>query len=291
VETGSKPEVALIGTGTPSLPCVPELCQAGIAKRSAAMSALIPVRLRHMPLLGALRGTGLRRKMRRWFSTAPPPGRIDFGDLRRTRPIDRDFGYTRGSPIDRYYIEGFLARHARDVRGRVLEIGNDAYTRRFGGPAVTQRDVLDVLAANPAATIVADLAQADEVPSDAFDALIITQTLQYVFDIRAAIATLHRILRPGGTVLATVPGITPIYHAERAKTWYWSLTQVSAKRLFEAQFPATHVEVETFGNVLAATCFLQGLAAEDLTAEELDRQDPAIQLLITARAVKPEPAR
>jgi SAM-dependent methyltransferase len=259
------------------------------------MIALIPVplrrRLRHMPLLGPLRATGVRRRWRRWFSTAPPPGRIDFGDLRRTRPIGRDFGHSRGLPIDRYYIEAFLARHAGDVRGRVLEIGSDTYTRRFGGALVARRDVLDVVAANPAATIVADLAQADEVPSDAFDALIITQTLQYVFDIRAAIANLHRILRPGGTLLATVPGITPIYDAELAETWYWSFTHASAKRLFEAQFPSTHLEVETFGNVLSATCFLQGLAVEDLSEEELDRQDPAIQLLITVRAVKPEARR
>lgn len=254
------------------------------------MSALIPVRLRHMPLLGALRGTGLRRRLRRWFSTAPPPGRIDFGDLRRTRRIDRDFGESRGLPIDRYYIEAFLARHARAVRGRVLEIGNDAYTRRFGGAAVAQRDVLDATAGNPAATLIADLAQADEVPSEAFDALIITQTLQYVFDIRAAIATLYRLLRPGGTLLATVPGITPIDDAELA-AWYWSFTQASAQRLFEEQFLSTHLEVKTFGNALSATCFLQGLASEELSEEELDRQDPAIQLLITVRAVKPEATR
>jgi SAM-dependent methyltransferase len=266
-----------------------------IAKRRAAMIALIPVplrrRLRQMPLLGSLRASGLRRRLRRWFSTAPTPGRIDFGDLRRTRPIDRHFGHSRGLPIDRYYIERFLARHARDIRARVLEIGNDTYTRRFGGAAVAQRDVLDVMEGNSAATIIADLAQGDEIPSDAFDALIITQTLQYIFDIRAAIATLHRILRPGGTMLATVPGITPIYDAELAKSWYWSFTQASVQRLLEERFPPAHLEVRTFGNVLAATCFLQGLATEELTEEELDRQDPAIQLLIAVRAVKPESPR
>jgi SAM-dependent methyltransferase len=257
------------------------------------MIALIPVplrrRLRHMPLLGPLRATGLRRKMRRWFSTAPPPGRIDFGDLRRTRPIDRDFGYSRGLPIDRYYIEAFLARHAGDVRGRVLEIGDDSYTRRFGGERVARSEVLHVAANNPAATIVADLARGDEIPSAAFDALIITQTLQYIFDVSAATATLHRVLRPGGVMLATLPGITPI-DADWPDS-YWSFTQSSVQRLFEERFPPANLEVETFGNVLSTTCFLHGLATEELTEEELDYQDPAIQLLITARAVKPEPAR
>jgi SAM-dependent methyltransferase len=250
----------------------------------AAMTALMRVplrrRLRRIPLLGSL-----RRRLQRWFSTAPRPGRIDFGDLRRTTPIDRNFGNSRGLPIDRYYIEGFLARHARDIRGQVLEIGDDRYTRRFG-KAATQREVLDAVPGNPAATIVADLAQADAIPSDAFDALIVTQTLQYIFDVRAAIATLHRILRPGGTLLATIPGISAIVSAE-GDSWYWSFTRASVQRLFEEQFPSTHLEVKTYGNVLAATGFLHGLATEELTEEELDRQDRSIQLLITARAVKP----
>jgi SAM-dependent methyltransferase len=247
----------------------------------AAMTGLIPVplrrRLRQMPLLGSLRATGLRRRLRRWFSTAPTPGRIDFGDLRRTRPIDR------------YYIERFLARHAYDIRGRVLEIGEDTYTRRFGGERVVRSEVLHVAEGKPVATIVADLAQGDEIPSDAFGALIITQTLQYIYDVRAAIATLHRVLRPGGVMLATVPGITPI-DADWMDSWYWPFTHASVQRLFEERFPSAHLQVETFGNVLSATCFLQGFA-EELTEEELNRQDRAIQLLITVRAVKPEPTR
>src|SRR6185312_2075371 len=67
----------------------------------------------------------------------PPSGRVRFGDLRRTTPIASDFGYARGGPVDRYYIEGFLARHADDIRGRVLEVGDASYTHRFGGSRVT----------------------------------------------------------------------------------------------------------------------------------------------------------
>jgi hypothetical protein len=81
---------------------------------------------------------------------------VDFGNIRRVTPISRHFGYERGMPIDRYYIEQFLAEHAGDIRGRVLEIGDDSYTRQFGGDQVTVRDVLHVTEGNPLATFVGD---------------------------------------------------------------------------------------------------------------------------------------
>ena len=37
---------------------------------------------------------------------------VDWGDLRRTDPVSRDWGYDRGTPIDRRYIEEFLAAHS-----------------------------------------------------------------------------------------------------------------------------------------------------------------------------------
>ena len=58
--------------------------------------------------------------------------RFNFGDLRRTKPVSSAFGYDRGKPVDRRYIEAFLATNSVDVRGRVLEIGDSAYTRQFG---------------------------------------------------------------------------------------------------------------------------------------------------------------
>ena len=71
-------------------------------------------------------------------------GKIDFGDLRELTPVSEVWGFDRGRPIDRYYIERFLQQHAPDVRGHVLEIGDDTYTRQFGGARVTRSDVLNV---------------------------------------------------------------------------------------------------------------------------------------------------
>ncbi|MBW4593914.1 MAG: glycosyltransferase [Brasilonema angustatum HA4187-MV1] len=218
----------------------------------------------------------------------PPVGHVQFGDLRRPKPISCHFGYDRGLPIDRYYIEKFLACQSDDIHGRVMEIGDNFYTRQFGGDSVTKSDVLHVKQGNPDATIVGDLSKSDNIPSDSFDCLILTQTLQYLYDLRSGLQTIYRILKPGGVALVTVPGITVLNDKEWNYCWCWGFTTVSAQVLFEEVFPKENVNVETHGNVLTATSFLQGLATEELKKKEMDNCDPAYPVLITVRAVKPE---
>jgi hypothetical protein len=93
------------------------------------------------------------------------------GVLWRTNPVSAEWGFDRGTPIDRRYIERFLAANRSDICGRVLEIQSADYTRRFG-VAVQTVDVLDINSSNTAATIVADLTAADQVPSAIFDCVI-----------------------------------------------------------------------------------------------------------------------
>lgn len=216
-------------------------------------------------------------------------GGVDFGVLRSVKPVSREFGFDRGQPVDRHYIERFLALRADDIRGHVLEIGDDAYTRAFGGARVTESDVLHVARGNPAATIVADLANAEHIPADTFDCIILTQTLHLIYDMRAAINTLYRILRPGGVVLVTTPGISQLSSDRWKETWYWSLTPLSAKRLFVDVFEEANVAVRAFGNVLAATAFLHGLASTELSPAELAAHDQHYPVIITVRAAKPLP--
>ncbi len=215
-----------------------------------------------------------------------PFGQVDFGLLRRLHPVSGRFGLDRGTPIDRHYIEQFLDRHRADIHGRVLEVGDRTYTRRFGGDRVTESDVLHVPPGDPTATIVADLADAAHLPSSAFDTIILTQTLQLIYDVDAAVATLHRILRPGGVLLATCPGATQTYDGDWGAVWCWSFTPVSARRLFAETFGAEQVTVWSHGNVLAATAFLHGLAKEELSDAELDYHDPGYTVTIAVRATK-----
>lgn len=203
------------------------------------------------------------------------------------QPVSRQFGFDRGRCIDRYYIERFLECHESDIQGRVLEVAENTYTRRFGGDRVTQSDVLHAAPGNRRATIVGDLTDPRTLPEAGLDCVILTQTLQHVYDVRAAIGTLHRALRPGGVVLATVPGISQISRYDMDR-WgdFWRFTTLSLQRLFAEAFGAANVAVEAHGNVAAATAFLHGLAVEDVGAEVLTAPDPDYQLLLTVRACK-----
>jgi SAM-dependent methyltransferase len=231
-----------------------------------------------------------RRRLAR-LAVWPPVGWVRFGDLRRLKPISSDYGNSRGLEIDRYYIEKFLSEFSADVRGHVLEIKHNAYTVKYGGDRVTKSDVLHPVEGNPDATIVADLTKADHLPSNVFDTMIFTQTLQVIYDIRTAITTLYRMLKPGGVLLATASGMAQI-SLEDFDRWgeYWRFTSQSAKLLFEEQFGRGYVSVRAYGNVLAAISFLEGLAAEDLKRRELDAEDRSYEVLIAIRAVKSENA-
>lgn len=228
-----------------------------------------------------------RRRLAR-LAVWPPVGWVRFGHLRRLKPISSDYGNSRGLEIDRYYIEQFLSEYASDVQGHVLEIKHNTYTRKFGGDRVTKSDVLHKVKGNPDATIVADLSNADHLPSNIFDTIIFTQTLQFIYDIKSTIATLNRILKPGGVLLATASGMAQISRDDFDQ-WgeYWRFTSMSIRLLIEEVFPMENVSVHAYGNVLAAISFLEGLAVEDLKKKELEVSDPDYEMLISVRAVKP----
>ena len=217
----------------------------------------------------------------------PVPGTVVFGDLGELEPLSRKFGGDRGMPLDRYYIESFLMRHARDIRGRVAEIGDNVYTLRFGLEGVVRSDIIDSPeSANPQATMRLDLQNQEAVERGCFDCMIVTQTLHMIYDVRGAIGTIHRALAPGGAVLATVPGITSIDAYDGPEKWFWAMTQSAARRLFEDRFGASAVDVQQFGNVLAATAFLQGLAYEEIDRASLDFVDPLYPVITAIRATK-----
>jgi SAM-dependent methyltransferase len=236
------------------------------------------------------------QQIRERYGQGTAVGRVRFGSLRRLQPLGPVFGVQRGNDLDlcldRYYITRFLARHAADIRGQVLEIGANTYTQRFGGAQVTRSDVLYPQPGCPEATIVADLSRADHLPADRFDCVILTQTLQYIYDVQAALRTVYRILKPAGVLLATCPGITQMSRHDAAQ-WgeYWRFTTMSARRLWTEVFPAPCVTVQGHGNVLTAIAFLHGLLHSELRQEELEYHDPDYELLITIRAVKPVAAR
>lgn len=235
----------------------------------------------------------LKNKLTDWIqkfnkkgSTIPAIGKIDLGDFRRLSPFCRDYGYERGGPVDRYYIENFLSSFQNDVKGRVLEIKNNEYTQKYGKTKVAQSDILDIDPQNERATIIADLAKADQIPSNTYDCVILTQVLQLIYDSKAAIETIHRILKPGGVLLITVPGITQIAYRQLGSIWYWSFSEASMKRLLGEAFKEENVKIQVHGNILTATAFLYGMGSSELTQEEFDHTDLDYQVIIAIRVVK-----
>jgi SAM-dependent methyltransferase len=229
---------------------------------------------------------GFWKRIFRW----PRVGKVDLGDLRRVEPFSREWGFDRGKPVDRYFIERFLDRHAGDIRGRVLEVGTDLYTRRFGGGKVSTGDVLHVSESKPGVTIIADLTRPEQLPAEAFDCLILTNTVQFIFDFEAVLRTAQRILRPGGVLLLTVPGVSAISRYDY-DPWgeFWRFTTLSLERLLKEAFPRGEVDVEGFGNVLVCAAFLYGLTVEEFQPSELDHGDPDYELVVCGRARKASP--
>ena len=204
-----------------------------------------------------------------------------------TKPLSNVFGLDRGCPIDRYYIEKFLEQSKSFIRGCVLEIGDNFYTRKYGSN-VLKSDVLNAVPSSNA-TIVGNFATGDNIPESAFDCIIMTQTIQVIYDVKAALKNAIKALKTGGTLFVTASGISQISRYDMDR-WgeYWRFTDKSLKMLLSEFVPEDAVCVESFGNVAVAKAFLDGLAAHELSQKVLDYRDNDYQVLLTARVKKPE---
>lgn len=200
----------------------------------------------------------------------------------RLKPVSLEWGFDRGTPIDRYYIESFLEQHRSTVRGDVLELLNNDYTRRYGNDKVIRSHILDIDSSNTAATIVVDLAKEAALPPESFDCIIFTQALQHIYDITTVLRNLYNALKPEGSLLLTVPSIIK-YHRE--PTDYWRFTP-DAVRILLNDCGAIHADVTAFGNYNAALAFLAGAAVEDIGLETLVPVDASFPVSICARVKK-----
>jgi len=205
--------------------------------------------------------------------------------FKSTRPVSRKFGFDRGKPIDRYYIENFLKANRQLITGAVLEIADSTYSKAFG-TAVSRYEVLGY-SPTQNTTIIGDLCDPASLPSGMIDCFICTQTYNFVYDFKAAIAGSKSLLKPGGTLLATVSGLSQISRYDMDH-WgdYWRFTTLSITKAFEEVFGVGNVVVDCHGNCLAACSFLQGLSCHEVSRRQLDIKDEDYPILITIVARK-----
>ena len=227
-------------------------------------------------MIGLLR---MARIVRRGFRVAR--GRLLLAG--GTRPVSRSFGYERGVPIHRYYVDRFFETHAQRIRGRCLEFQDAGYVRRFGGGRPTRIDVLDLSAANPNATLVADLTKPNDIPSEGFDCIVCIHVLHLVYDADALTRDLHRLLAPGGVLLVAVPGTSMI---DPNWTEYRRWTPLGIETLLGQFFRSSDIQVESYGNSLAAAAEMRGLASDEIAPWELDAKDDIFPVEVGALAVK-----
>jgi hypothetical protein len=221
-----------------------------------------------------------------WINLRLPGRQVSWGTLRRTSPFSDHYGYDRGQPVDRFYIDRFLEDQRSAIRGEVLEVGDAEYTRRFGGDRVTRRHVVDIDSGQREATLIADLCAPGSLPASRFDCVIVTQTLQLLAEQTTALQNLWASLRSGGALLVTVPCISRIERKTPA-TDLWRYTPKGLELLIARSCPDANIVSEGRGNVLAAVAFLMGLAAQDLSESELLEEDPFFPLLVCATVTKP----
>ena len=200
-----------------------------------------------------------------------------WGNLRRTTPFSSSFGFERGAPIDRYYLRQFLTAHRQQITGAVLEVQTSSHTERFGH-AVIRADTFDIVPAFTP-TYLCDFAHCEHViPSHTYDCLLLPNTLPHFRELDLCLAQALRVVRPGGTILASVAGLLPLTGDVPD---YWRMSPDGWRERLGAAWPGATIEVAGHGNCLAAVGVQLGLALEELTAAELDVHDPRYPVLVT----------
>lgn len=192
---------------------------------------------------------------------------VIFNDFRNVKPISTKFGFDRGKPIDRYYIEKFLNENKRYIHGEILEIAENTYSKKFCKEDSNNKfNILTFDESDKRENIIfGDLTKIKTLPNNKINCFICTQTFNFIFDIKKAIEGAFYLLQENGVLLATVSGIAQISRYDMDR-WgdYWRFTDLSAKYLFGNIFGKENVYVYVYGNVIAAISILQGIAIEDL---------------------------
>jgi SAM-dependent methyltransferase len=245
--------------------------------------------------------SSVRRQLRRGLDSLPAPvrrriaaagdphaprlGRPRWGNLRRLRPFSYDYGWDRGTPVDRLYIGAFHDTYARDVRGVCLEVLDSSYTDRYGTD-VERCDVLDIDPDNALASVFADLGERDSLPRARYDCFLLTQTLHLIPEYETALQNAYDALRDGGVLLLTVPTVSPHQPAEGLEHDLWRFTPDGLRCTLERLLPGADVRVHGYGNLIACTAFLHGIVIEELDEDALVHVDPRYPLIAAARVVR-----
>jgi SAM-dependent methyltransferase len=150
--------------------------------------------------------------------------------------------------------------------------------------------IVDIDDSNREVALIADLCEPASLGEPRFDCIILTQTLQFLLDPAVGLENCWTALRPGGTLLVTVPTVSREDPDAEGRD-YWRFTPAGLARFLEMTLTTStcqpEIAVTGAGNVTTASAFLYGLAAEELRDEDLTNHDPAFAIVACARVSKP----
>ena len=223
----------------------------------------------------------------RWSLNRKLEGPAQYFASFTTEPLSNRFGFDRGTPTDRYYIEKFVMSCKDLIKGDCLEVQAPLYLNKLHNSNITSKTILDIVASNKDATLIGDMRNLTNVMDNSYDTLIVTQTFHLIDDLNSALKECHRILRQGGVLIATFPALSRIDPDSGADNDNWRLTPAGCKNMFGQHFGKANVDITPFGNALAGWAFWVGLAQEELpTLALLDTYDPMFPVSTGIKAFK-----
>lgn len=211
---------------------------------------------------------------------SPAIGAIEWGDFRKTFPMCHACGFTRGTPIDRYYLQKFVREINDQVVGDVLEIGAVPKDKEFYD--FSDRKSYKVLNLEPGigVNLVGDAHDLTLIETESVDSVIIFNVLEHCYAPWQVLQNIHTWLKPGGKCFCLVPNAQRL-HDRPAD--YWRPLPDGISLLFKG---FSQKQMYVYGNPLSVIAIFHGLATEELTTEELDAFHPDYPVLTCIVAEK-----
>jgi SAM-dependent methyltransferase len=195
---------------------------------------------------------------------SPAKGSIDWGDLKRPVPICQAFGLTRGTFIDRYYLSKFIKEIQSQVSGNILEIGGTPKDKDFYQINPGSSYQILNMEAGPGVDIVGDAHDISMVKPESFDSIILFNVLEHCYAPWIVVENIYAWLKPGGKCFAMVPTAIRL-HATPMD--YWRPLPDAFRYMFRNY---SQQQLYVYGNPTTVIGSYYGIAAEELTADELD---------------------
>ncbi len=181
---------------------------------------------------------------------------------RNILPVGTDFGWSRGTPIGRFYVNNFVAEKAQGLGGVILEFGEARYRDYFKD--VEQYKVVDVVA-GPNVDFVCDIHDVSSMPQTFFDVIVCTQVLEHVERPEYALRELRKLLKKDGRLICTVPFLAHIHYVPT--DYYRFSIDAITSALSRAGFEV--LDARNSGNALVTIGSLLGFSAQDFSSSEM----------------------